>query len=181
MVDYLYEDLVVRYAKNFVPVIIRKDIIKKIECLAGEIVKKKVEESHHSIDNGNELKRFVTGLMGESAVESLLGVDIIEWSVGDSKEYNHPDINSLGVGIKTAERNKFPIIPKFNDYPQIICVRSDKREDLVFVCGLATPEVLNRFQSDSLVLSQGLRSRGVKTGFYGFGKLKKITRLEDLK
>lgn len=181
MVDYLYEDLVARFAGNFMPVIIPQDTMKAIEWLANKIVKKKVEEGHHIVDNEKELKRFITGLMGEAAVEILLGINIIDWSVGDSRDYDYPDIKGFNIGIKTAERNKFPIIFKKNHYGQVICVRSDKREDLVFVCGLATPEVLNRFQSESLVLSQGLRSRGVKTGFYGFGKLKKIRTVKDLK
>lgn len=180
MVDFLYEDLVARFAGNFVPVIIRQDMIKDIEDLAKRIVAKKIEEGHHIVDGNSEEKRFTTGLMGEAAVESLLGIKIIEWSAGDSRDFDHPDISGLNIGIKTAERGKFPIIFKKNYYGQIICVRSDKRDDVVFVCGLATPDILNRYQSDSLVLSQGLRSRGVKTGFYGFGKLKKIRSLEDL-
>ena len=180
MVDYLYEDLVARYSGNFIPVIIPQDTIKRIEWLAGEIIKRKKEEEHHIIDNEKEFKRFVTGLMGEVAVEILLGINIVDWSVGDSKDYDYPDIKGFNIGIKTAERNKFPIIFKKNYYSQIICVRSDKRDDAVFVCGLATPEILNRYQSESLVLSQGLRERGTKTGFYGFCKLKRIERIEDL-
>ena len=179
MVDYLYEDLVARYSDNFVPVIIPRDTINKIDWLAIYVMGKKLDEGHHIVDNEKEYKRFFTGFMGEAAVEILLGIDIIEWSAGDSENYNHPDINSLGVGIKTAERGKFPIIPKHNEYGQIICVRSDKRDDVVFVCGLATPEVLNRYQSDVLVISQGLRSRGVKTGFYGFGHLIPIKELNS--
>lgn len=181
MVDFLYEDLVARYAGNFIPVVIPQDTIKRIEDLAKRIVAKKIEEGHHIVDGNSEEKRFTTGLMGEAAVESLLGVNIIEWSAGDSRNFDHPDIPNLNIGIKTAERDKFPIIFKKNSYGQIICIRSNKRDDVVFVCGLATPDVLNRYQSDLLVLSQGLRSRGVKTGFYGFCKLKKIKNIEDLK
>lgn len=179
--DNLYEDLVTRYAKNFVPVIVPTFKIIQIKELVRDIILKKQQEQHHKIDCKHEFKRFFTGLMGEAAVEELLQTDIIEWNVGESVDYNHPDIKKLGVGIKTSERNKFPIISKENTYPQIICVLSDKKQDLVFVCGLATPYVLNRYQSDTLVLSQNLRERGTKTGFYGFLKLIRINNLEDIK
>ena len=180
MTDNLYEDLVTRYAGNFVAVIVPQEKIEKIRWLVYDIIQKKKNEEHHNIDYGHEAKRFFTGLLGEAAVEQLLGVDIIDWSAGDSAEYAHPDIKQLGIGIKTVERNKFPIIFKKNWYGQIICIRSDKRKDAVFVCGLATPEVLNRFQSDLLILSKNLYGRDVKTGFYGFHKLKRITKLEDI-
>lgn len=172
--DFLYEDLVSRFAKNFIPVKIPKEKIDRIHNFVNQIIQAKQQEKHHAVDCNHEYKRFVTGLMGEAAVEELLKIDIIEWDIGNSINYNHPDIKKLGIGIKTSERNKFPIIFKKNTYPQIICILSDKRPDIVFVCGLATPEVLNRYQSDTLVLSQNLLNRGTKTGFYGFHKLQRI-------
>lgn len=177
MTDNLYEDLVARYAKNFVRVVVPTMKIIRIKELVWQIIQNKQKEDHHQVDCQHEYKRFFTGLMGEAAVEELLKTDIIEWDVGDSTTYNHPDIKKLGVGIKTAERNKFPIIPKDNKYPQIICVLSDKKADVVFVCGLAMPEVLNRYQSDTLVLSQNLLNRGTKTGFYGFHRLKPVKKM----
>lgn len=180
MVDQLYEDLVTRYANNFVPVVIPKDTLKKIEWLCVYVISKKMDEGHHIADGDQEYKRFYTGFCGEAACEILFGKDIIDWSVGDSSKYNKPDISWLNIGIKTVERNKFPVIPKKNEYGQIICIKSDKREDVVFVCGLATPEVLNRYQSDTLIISQKLRDRGTKTGFYGFSHLKKIDGIDDL-
>ena len=53
-------------------------------------------------------------------------------------------------------------------------------ENLVFVCGLADVEVLNRCQDDELILSPNLRRRGTKTGFWGFQFLTPINSLEDL-
>lgn len=179
--DYLYEDLVTKYSRNFVPVVIPQDTIKKIEWLAVYVMSKKLDEGHHIVDDNKEYKRFYNGFMGEAAVEILLGVNIIDWSVGDSSKYNHPDIESLNVGIKTVERGKFPIIFKENKYSQIICIKSDKRDDVVFVCGLATPDILNRYQSDTVIWDKKLRDRGVKTGFYGFSALKKVKSVEDIK
>lgn len=180
MVDYLYEDLVARYSKNFVPVKIPQSKVDKIKLLVKRIVSAKEKEKHHVVDNNEEEKRFFNGLMGEAAIEEYFDMNIIEWEVGDSGYYNHPDIKELGVGIKTVERNKFPIIFKRNKYPQIICIISDKVENAVFICGIATVEVLNRYQSDLLILSKNLYNRGSKTGFYGFEKLKPIKELKNI-
>lgn len=179
--DNLYEDLVARHSKHFIPVKIPKDKVERIKLLVQNIKAVKANEGHHIVDDGNEEKRFFTGLMGEAALEELLGINIIEWTFGDSSIYNHPDIKELGVGIKTVERNKFPVIFKNNRYPQIICIVSDKVENVVFVCGLATMDVLNRYQSDLLILSKELYERKTKTGFYGFFKLKRINCVEDIK
>lgn len=177
----LYEDLVVKYAKNFIPVKVPEDKVAAIRLLVDAIVAQKQKEDIHATDHRSESKRFFTGLMGEAALEELLHIDIIEWQAGDSIKYSHPDIKELGVGIKTVERDKFPIIFKNNKYPQIICIVSNKIKDVVFVCGLATPAVLNRYQSDRLVLDDRLLARGTKTAFYGFGNLVRIESVEDIK
>ena len=176
-----YDSYVTKYSDSFIRVLIDSDYLEKIKGLACDIVAKKITESHHQVDRNREIKRFTTGLMGEAALEKLFGIKIIDWTTGNSVEYHHPDIPGYNVGIKTVERNKCPIIFKKNRYPQIICIRSDKREDLVFVCGLATPDVLNECQSDDLIIDPNLRKRGTKTGFWGFNRLIRINGMEDLK
>ena len=176
-----YDSYVTKYSDSFIRVLIEPTYLEKIKRLACDIVAKKITESHHQVDRNREIKRFTTGLMGEAALEKLFGIKIIDWTIGNSAEYHHPDIPDYNVGIKTVERNKFPIIFKKNRYPQIICIRSDKREDLVFVCGLATPDVLNECQSDDLIIDPNLRKRGTKTGFWGFNRLIRINGMEDLK
>ena len=65
----------------------------------------------------------------------------------------------------------YPIIFKTNDYPQIICISSNRDKHLVAVCGIATQDILNKFQTDELVKSENLLKRGTKTCFYGFEHL----------
>lgn len=178
---YNYDDWVTKNSNNFIRIVIDDDYANKIREFAKSIIVAKNKESHHLIDNNNELKRFTTGLMGEACIEKLLGISIIDWTVGNSNYYHHPDIPGYSVGIKTVEQGKFPIIFKNNYYPQIFCITSNKIKNLVFVCGLATTDVLNTMQSDTLILDNNLRARGTKTGFYGFNKLKSITSLSDLK
>ena len=107
-------------------------------------------------------------------------IHIIDWTIGYSGLYHIPDIPGYRVGIKTVERDKFPIIFKDNSYPQIICIKSTKYNNLIFVCGLATSNVLNNYQDDDLILDPNLRARGTKTGFYGFEQLVPIKSLNDL-
>lgn len=180
MCTYNYNDCVARFSGNFKRVLIDRDYITRIEKLARDIVSAKAIESHHQVDNGKELKRFTTGLMGEAALEKLLGINIIDWTVGNSITYHHPDIPGYSVGIKTVEKGKFPIVFKDNRYPQIICIRADYRDDLVFVCGLATVDTLNSCQSDELVLDPRLLGRGTKTGFWGFNQLLPISSINDI-
>ena len=177
---YDYESYVTNYSSNFKRVIIDPKYLEKIKELAEKIVRKKMTESHNLVDHNQEIKRFTTGLMGEAALENLLGIKIIDWTIGDSASYHYPDIPGCKVGIKTVEKGKFPIIFKDNWYPQIICIRSDRFDNLVFVCGLATPKVLNECQSDELILDPNLRRRGTKTGFWGFSNLIHIDSLADL-
>ena len=177
--NYSYENNVIPYASKFHKVIIPEDKILKLENFVKELVDAKMKESHHKIDGNNEFKRHYTGLLGELALEELLGISIIDWSIGNSNEYNNADILDLKIGIKTVEYGKFPIIFKKNYYPQIINIKT--RRNIVFVCGLATGFVLNECQDDDLILSPSLRARNTKTGFYGFDKLKQFKSLEDLK
>lgn len=176
----LYEEYVSKYSDNFKRIVIDDEYAERIKEFANRIVKKKATEDIHSVDNGQELKRFTTGLMGEAALEKLFKMDIIDWTVGDSKNYNHPDIPGYLVGIKTVEEGKFPIIFKKNTYPQIICILSYAEKILVSVCGLASTDILNEYQSENLVLSPKLRARGSKTAFWGFQHLRPVQSIDDI-
>lgn len=175
-----YEEYVAKYKKNFTRVFIEQKKNDDITQFVPKLVEAKATEFHHQADPNKEIKRFTTGFLGEAAVEQLLNVSIIDWTIGKSNFYHHPDIPGYNVGIKTVEYNKFPIIFKDNRYPQIICIHSTEIDRLVFVCGLATVDVLNTYQDDNLIIDSKLRARGTKTGFYGFDKLIQVNTLDDL-
>lgn len=175
-----YLKYVAPFAENRPRIILSDTKREKINNLAKRIIAAKVSESHHKIDSFNELKRFTTGLLGESAMEELLGVEIVDFSVGDSSVFNIADLNKLGydIGIKTVEVWKFPIIHKNVKRPEIINVLRDEKTVVCF--GYASKRVLEAFQSDVYILSPSLRARGTKTGFYGFQHLIPITCLDDV-
>ena len=154
--ERLYDQYVTRYSDSFIRVFVDQEYVIRIKSFVKKIIEAKSKETHHKIDSLQEEKRFTTGFLGEAALEKLLGIPIIDWSIGNSDFYNNPDIPGYKVGIKTVERNKFPIIFKNNGYPQIICIKSIQRDDLVFVCGLATTKVLNEYQDDNLILDPNL-------------------------
>ena len=178
--ERLYDEYVTKHAYTFTRVNIDSEYVNRIQSFVTELVKAKTKEEHHKRDSYQEAKRFTTGFLGEAAIEKLFGIHIIDWSIGYSGLYHVPDIPGYRVGIKTVERNKFPIIFKNNYYPQIICIRSNKYNNLIFVCGLATSAVLNKYQDDDLILDKNLRARGTKSGFYGFEHLIAIKSLDDL-
>jgi hypothetical protein len=175
-----FVNTVVACKPNMIYVKLSPETLNKIDIFTKAVIKAKSMEGHHIIDNGQEYKRFYTGMMGECAVEQLLGVPFVDWDIGNSNEFNHADLTKLGlkVGIKTVEMHKFPIIHKKSYKPEIICIK--RTDDTVIICGLATTSVLNTYQDDDLILSPKLRARGTKTGFYGFDKLIPIHSYEDL-
>lgn len=168
--EFTYEKCISPYKSNYKVVKILGNKVKELSDFVNEIILVKSKEYHHVIDSGEEYKRFYTGFMGELALEELFGIKIMNWNIGNSNKFNYPDIPNYRVGIKTVEFPKFPIIFKNNYYPQIINIKVPDK-NIVCVCGLATIEVLNKYQSDDLILSHRLRQRGTKTGFYGFSKL----------
>lgn len=180
MMKRSYDEYVTKHSDNFIRVVLDPAYVTRIQDFVTKLVKAKAEEDHHKSDSRQEVKRFTTGFLGEAALEKLLKMPIIDWSIGYSGLYHIPDIPGYRVGIKTVERDKFPIIFKNNSYSQIICIRSTKYNNLVFVCGLATSHVLNKYQDDDLILDPNLRARGTKTGFYGFEYLVPIQSLDDL-
>ena len=145
---YPYKDFVTPHFQKFAKICLSDDDLKEINKLAEERVKAKMGEYHHKIDGGSEMKRNITGLKGEFAVEKLTGLKIVDRTVGNSCKYNKPDIEEYGVGIKSVTNGDYPVIFRDNSYPQIICICSNRCENNVAVCGLATEDVLDKYQSD---------------------------------
>lgn len=176
-----YEEYVNPFIKNFIKVSLDKDKVAKIKKFVGEIIKAKRREEHHIVNGYNEEKRFLTGFSGEAALEKLFDIEIIDWTIGDSARYHIPDLNSAGynIGIKTVEFGKLPIVFKNSRRPEIIVIKIDDFN--FYICGLATVNVLSKYQDDDSILSPSLKKRGTKTGFYGFEHLLKVEKLDDIK
>jgi hypothetical protein len=168
-----YDDCVRNYSSTFVKVFLSNTKVEKIKIFVKKVIKEKKNESHHIVDSGMEEKRWATGFLGECAVEQFLDIEFIDFSVGSSIKYHVSDLKNIGYdcGVKTVEKGKFPVIFRKSYKPEIIVVKQSDR--VFYVCGLASIDVLNEYQSLDLILSPSLRRRGTKTGFYGFHKLVK--------
>lgn len=173
-----YEKHVRPFSKNYVQVKVTNEQIKKATKWALEMEEAKLKESAWKKDNASAIKRLATGVLAEMVIENYLGIEFIDWSIGVSQDYEKPDMLSAGVniGIKCVEFNeqhdtsgldKFPIIFKRNTYPQIFNFYKPEHR-LMYICGIAMPEVLNQYQADDLILAPALRAKNVKTAFYGF-------------
>lgn len=176
-----YDTHIKPYAKDFVRIEVDQHSIDKINDFVAKIIVQKKQELHHLKDENAHFKRYYTGTLGELAMEIFLGVTgIVDWTVGASKDYNVPDMRKIGInaGIKTVNYGSFPVVFKKNFSNEIIMIRWKERH--VYICGLATKEILNHYQSDELILDKKLRDRGTKSGFYGFEHLKKFSSKEAL-
>jgi len=177
-----YEDYVKPFGKGFQLVKIDDATIAQIHEFTTAVIAEKKKENHHQLDNKSHYKRYYTGTLGEVALEQYLNVTgIVDWSVGNSQVYHKPDMNRIGVnaGVKTVDYGLFPVIFKQSYSNEIIMIRW--KENYVYICGLATKTMLNTYQSVDLIKDERLRTRGTKTGFYGFEHLLKFSSLEELK
>ena len=180
MIDY--ETYVKPYSENFIRIEISQDDVKRIDLFAKAIIERKAKEVHHKHDNNSHYKRYYTGTLGELALEKYLGVGgIVDWTIGDSYDYHAPDLRKLqlNVGVKTVDYGSFPLIFKENYSAQIIMIKYKERH--AYLCGLASKDILNKYQSINLVNDTRIVKRGTKTAFYGFQHLKKFNNIDELK
>jgi hypothetical protein len=168
-----FDDVVNPLIDKFIVIQFFEDEIVHIRNFAKNIPQQKLKEKHYRIDDDSLEKRFFTGFLGELAVNLLLGNLSLDLTIGDSKDFNVPDLPKLNIGIKTVEWGKFPIVSKNPKTSEIINI---VRGNTVFICGIATVDNLKKNSSDDLVLSRKLVQRNVKTGFYGFNELKFFTK-----
>lgn len=173
----LYQQRVSRYADKFIKVVLNPLELKHIDNIVVQIVTAKKLETHHKADGASETKRFTNGLKGEFAVAKYLklNIDDLNTAIGNSAEFDIPDIPGYTVGVKTVEYGHFPIIRKENTYPQIICICHPNAADIVYIAGLADVDTLNKYQHDDLILDPNLKAKGTKTGFWGFSNLDAVT------
>jgi hypothetical protein len=178
---YTYEEHIKPYSNKFKFIKVSDNKIAHINDFVKELVQVKVQESHVRVDSMSLRKRHFTGIFGEVALEEYLGITgIVDWTIGNSADYHRPDLNNIGInaGVKAVEFGLFPIVFKKNDGNEIIMI---KKGNSACICGLATKDILNTYQSDSLIMDSRLRARGTKSGFYGFEHLLPFNDLAELK
>ena len=179
-IELNYQTLVSPIVKNLPKVYLDESIEIKVKNLATLIAERKKQEKGYKGDFNKLEKRYTTGLLREAALEKLLGVEIIDWEVGDSSKYDVEDFNKIGLncGVKTVEYGKFPLIQVVPVRDEIIVIKHPTELKFI-ICGLYKKDILEKYQSRELVLDLGVRE--TKTAFYGipFGLI--IKTVDDLK
>jgi len=95
-------------------------MIDQLSEMVDQLIKEKQKEAHHKKDDRFLKSRFINGFLGELAVEKMTGLNFHDHSIGNSSEYNLPDMegcddNCLTVGIKTfSYEEKLPHIGSDN-------------------------------------------------------------------
>ena len=173
----LFDEYVAPLVQNWYRVELQREDLEKVQNFSRAKAAEKEKENLYQKDPHNIVKRARTGQLGEVAVEKLIQVAFVDYRIGKSSEFNTFDIPVYGIGVKAVEWGKFPLVQKKNSYPQIICVLGKATESgpvVVYVCGVATPTLLNTKSTEALVLDEDLRKRQAKVGFYGFAELSKL-------
>lgn len=148
--------------------------ITDLEDVATEYAERyaaaKKEEKSWIGDDSKLKDRARTGILGELAVYRMLGFDpsLVDTTIGDSKQYNVPDLQSLGVmvGIKSSKFGNCPLVIRKAKYPEILCTVGKNN---VMIHGLATEKAIARYCDDSLVKTKAAPS--YKSGFAAYDKL----------
>jgi len=175
-----FEDYVKPHLDKFIKISFTDKELLPLNEFVDKIVKAKLKEKHYQVDDGSLKKRFYTGFLGEMAVSLIFEKNTVDWAIGNSKIFNKADLSALGknIGIKTVEWGKFPIVHKNPKRPEIINIREG---NTIYVCGVASKENMENNSTDELILSDQLRQRNVKTGFYGFEDLKFLPKERVIK
>jgi hypothetical protein len=175
-----YQEDVVPFLNNATVIELTTADVELVREFAKQFQKAKSFEHIHQIDDEQEIKRYMTGFSAELALEKMLGVKILDNTLGKSENYNHADLkeNGINIGIKCAQYGNYPVVFKQPYNAEIVTVLKGNK---VYVCGVASVQTMLKYADDNLILNTKFRARGVKSGFYGFEHLIPFTNLTELK
>lgn len=93
-------------------VAITPKMLKEAEIFCRQIIPQKQKEKLHKNDNKHEWKRWMTGALGEAALEKFLNMNFCDRTIGKSKDYAVPDLEpiNLKIGVKSFRLGNFPLI-----------------------------------------------------------------------
>lgn len=122
--------------------------------------------SDHFVDDDRLTKRYVTGWLAEMAICRFLGREM-NLAIGRGWEFNLPDLGDCGVKAVCGHDRDW-LVPRDPTHPELLCrVIRGRDEDgggiEVHVLGIATVEMLRKYQNDDGVLDK--RALHSKTSF----------------
>jgi hypothetical protein len=138
-----------------------KDYVQK-RCSA------KSDELIYIKDPTQKAKRIMTGDLGELVACKVLEYKAVpDLRIGNTSQFNHPDLKSLGLGVKCVNAPLAHMINRNINHPQILITIDG---DHAIIHGVFSPEVLKSNLDDSLIKTKASLER--KSGFnrYDLGK-----------
>ena len=144
------------------------------------------EKNQYGYDNRRMYPRFITGTLGEVGLQGYMKSlspkvkDFVDWGIGNSKDFNVPDIPQYNIGIKSAKIGNVPLVPlRNNEIGQIIIIIDEQidQNPVIYILGFATPDILNKYNSLDWVVDTRCKYRKTKGGFYGLDKLQPVNSI----
>lgn len=179
-----YENWVTPVMESFPRVMLSAEDVKRLDAFVQLVIEKKKEEKRYKEDPESMGKRFTTGFGAEMAVGKLIGMNILDYRVGDAILFKVGDLSTINlpfIGVKAIEykpdRNKFPIVHTHATKSEILCFKHPEKH-LYMVCGLYTPDILEKYSDRSLIWDPKIPLS--KTCFYGIPFRKTFEDYYDL-
>lgn len=175
-------------AANYIKVEIPSAVKEHIFEVSKKMEGKRNKETTMKIDGEGITPRFFYGLLGEWAVsQQLYSWGLIDYmpdfdlSIGKCWQYDVPDFIEHGIvlGCKTSRDGHPALVREDTYYSEVICSYYPK-VDVVYICGIATPEIQKQYMSLDYVANNAVRQKhgvhGGKQGFLDYDKLLPFTK-----
>jgi hypothetical protein len=119
--------------------------------------------------------------------------DVLDIGIGRVKSYTEPDLRYAGLpfGVKSSKIGNAPMVYPDHKQDEIICAAKPyygkQNEETgeyiitkiwkIYICGIATAEVIRKYQSPDYILNKNTEQSKVKNGFYGYDYLEPLKDL----
>lgn len=174
--DEMFELTWQKAIQNITPVVILSEDID----LALDMAQKKAELERkkgihrYGSDQQQLDKRFCTGIKNELVLHRKIYGNLDKFNRAIESNYRTADFYNVKIGsidyqklgAKAVNIGLCPMPFKNPEYPEIITIID---ENLLYIMGIASVDVLKKYQHEFLVKDKN--ARGVKGGFYGYWAL----------
>lgn len=179
-----YEKLIAPFEDRFPDVHLTQGEVALVREFCIKVAERKRKEGLYKRDGRGIEGRFFTGFCGELAHQKFIKREVVDFSVGDSRNFTISDLKSAGLdcGVKTGKRGDFPKVPINPIEPEVIVL---KLTDTHYkICGVAFPDILKENSGDKdideVYMDDRLMARNVKTCFYGHAYLTQYYNFKQL-
>ncbi len=178
-------------------VCITDEEFKALDEFAWKVAEYKKKEQAETYKDKSVVWMHNTFLIGICAEWCVLkhtnhSWDVLDIGIGRVKSFIEPDLRYAGLpfGVKTAKIGNPQMVYPDHKQDEIICnakpyygKTAETGEHIItriwkiYICGIATAEVIRKYQSPDYILNQNIKQSEIKNGFYGYDYLEPLTDL----